>query len=555
MWVTTHGDTHGDSYDDDQQTLPANRGATMANLGSLAFCFLLALLVPGNANAWFFIWIPTGAIARALETDPETIMVSAGDRALGKCAGFHVNQVQKFSTRDSPFPDDSREITRRPESPGGIFHTSMADMAVEKASEKDKVKDLANAYAVRWSRVASADINANRQYGADLARGCIQNNIPFRIADYSAWQAQQNEKKRGQVEEERTRAEEAQKRLRAEEEARRASLVRKEARPQETNPSALAAPGKARVVITSEPLGGVGTKAEVEINDQRVASVGSDDPYSGEFTPGRMVVTVNGGKVEFNAEANKEYLLEVALVPSTGGAFAFGLVGAMSMGTYKITLKETRDVDVLTVQPEIAKEIPPASRQASLGRMEAPPLGTQAMQTLPPSKSIDFTAEAKKSARILNCITDDVRVIGIDGQNILFAAACEAGQTLLLTCDQAGLCLRKVSGLATQGGIANTTYPDLMTAVMRSDKDAVTYFLSRGANINERANGTTYLNAAAQTGDLEMVKFLVSKGADVNQVDTQGIGPMVYALSVRPPNPALIQFLRSVGARNPFAAR
>ena len=549
-----HAWRRGGSYGDDQQTFPANRGAKMANLGSLAFCCLLALLVSGNANAWFFIWIPTGAIARALETDPDTITVSLGDRALGKCAGFHVNQVQKFSTRDSPFPDDSSEIIRRPESPGGIFHTNMADMAVEKASEKEKVKHLANTYAVRWSRVASADINANRQYGADLARGCIQNDIPFRIADYAAWQARQDAT-RGQIGEEHRRAAETQERLRVEEEARRASSVSKETRPQETNPSAVAAAGKARVVITSEPLGGLGAKAEVEVNGQRVASVGSDDPYSGEFTPGKMVVTVEGGKAEFNAEPNKEYLLEVALVPSTGGAFAFGLVGAMSMGTYKITLKETRDVNVLTRQPEIANEIPPANRQASLGRMETPPPEAQAMQTLRPSKSIDFTAEARKSARILSCVTDDVRVIGIEGQNILFSADCEGGQTLVLTCDPSGLCLRKVSGLPIQGGSGDRAHPDLMTAVMHSDKDAVTYFLSRGANINEKTNGTTYLNAAAQKGDLGMVKFLVSKGADVNQVDTRGLGPMAYALSVRPSNPALIQFLQSVGARNPFAAR
>jgi len=51
---------------------------------------------------------------------------------------------------------------------------------------------------------------------------------------------------------------------------------------------------------------------------------------------------VKGDKFEFDAEANKEYALEIALVPSRGGFFLFGMAGAMSMGTFKLTLKETK---------------------------------------------------------------------------------------------------------------------------------------------------------------------------------------------------------------------
>lgn len=266
----------------------------------LAYGFLLALLVSGNASAWF-IFIPGSAIQRALETDPDSITVSFGDRALGKCAGLHVNQAQKFSTNQSSFPAGAEDSSPRPESAETVFHANMADVAAEKAFEKDKVRDLARAYSTRWGRVAGADLNANRAYGADLARNCIQNDIPIRIADYPAWQTRQDEKKLRQMDEERRRAEEMQQRLRVEEEARRASLVRK----------------------------------------------------------------------------------------------------------------------------------------------ETPPPDTPAIQTLPPSKNVDFTAEARKAARILSCATEDVRVIGIDGQNILFSADCEAGQTLVLTCDRSGLCLRK----------------------------------------------------------------------------------------------------------------
>ena len=59
-------------------------------------------------------------------------------------------------------------------------------------------------------------------------------------------------------------------------------------------PSAPAVPGKARIVIKSEPLGGAGVTADVEINSQKVASVGVEDTYSGVFSPGKIVVTVKG---------------------------------------------------------------------------------------------------------------------------------------------------------------------------------------------------------------------------------------------------------------------
>lgn len=64
-------------------------------------------------------------------------------------------------------------------------------------------------------------------------------------------------------------------------------------------------------------------------------------------------------------------------------------------------------------------------------------------QTALPTVNIDFTLEARKAARILSCATDNVRVSGVEGANILFIAACDDGQRLVLTCDQLGLCLRK----------------------------------------------------------------------------------------------------------------
>jgi hypothetical protein len=181
------------------------------NRRSLQIVTLTAgVLSSGAVNAWFF-FIPTGAIQRAMEIDPDSIVVSQGDRAIGQCAGYHLNQAQKgmspATTREPSSVGMPTQQTAPTQTPESKFHSDMADVALQRSSEKDKVKSLAEAYSVRWGRVASADRQANLQYGANLARGCVSNDIPLRFAAYPAWQTQQEEKKRQQAEEERKRAE------------------------------------------------------------------------------------------------------------------------------------------------------------------------------------------------------------------------------------------------------------------------------------------------------------------------------------------------------------
>lgn len=105
-----------------------------------------------------------------------------------------------------------------------------------------------------------------------------------------------------------------------------------------------------------------------------------------------------------------------------------------------------------------------------------------------------------------------------------------------------------------RASIENSAYPDMMTAVMASDKVAVSNFLDLGRDVNERRNGVTYLIAAVINNDLDMVRLLVSKGADVNQVDSRGFSPIVYSHSIRPANMALTQFLEKSGAVSPYSA-
>ncbi len=99
---------------------------------------------------------------------------------------------------------------------------------------------------------------------------------------------------------------------------------------------------KASIVITSEPLRG--NKADVEINGKKVASVGPDDPYRTMVDPGKVVVTTKGGRVEIDAQPNKEYVFEIVLKGSTGGFMLFGLAGSSAMADYPITLQSTRDL-------------------------------------------------------------------------------------------------------------------------------------------------------------------------------------------------------------------
>jgi ankyrin repeat protein len=109
------------------------------------------------------------------------------------------------------------------------------------------------------------------------------------------------------------------------------------------------------------------------------------------------------------------------------------------------------------------------------------------------------------------------------------------------------------AGLAVRAGIAND-YRDMMTAVMLSDKAAVNDFLERGVDINERQKGITYLIAAVNNGDIEMVKLLISRGADVNRTDHRGVLPLLYARTSWPQDISLSRILEHAGAQNPYAS-
>lgn len=57
--------------------------------------------------------------------------------------------------------------------------------------------------------------------------------------------------------------------------------------------------------------------------------------------------------------------------------------------------------------------------------------------------TIDFNAEARKSARILGCTASELKVTGVEQMNVVYFVTCNGGASLSLSCDPTGLCLKK----------------------------------------------------------------------------------------------------------------
>ncbi len=93
-------------------------------------------------------------------------------------------------------------------------------------------------------------------------------------------------------------------------------------------------------------------------------------------------------------------------------------------------------------------------------------------------------------------------------------------------------------------------YADLATAVSAGDRTAVLQLIKQGEDVNLVRNNQIPLIIAVKNGDIEMVRLLLSHGADVNQTDSQGNTAMIYA-KVRA-DAKMIELLKHAGAKNPF---
>lgn len=93
-------------------------------------------------------------------------------------------------------------------------------------------------------------------------------------------------------------------------------------------------------------------------------------------------------------------------------------------------------------------------------------------------------------------------------------------------------------------------YADFATAVSAGDRAAVSRMIKDGEDVNLIKNNQVPLIIAVKNGDIEMVRLLLSRGADVNLTDSQGNTAMIYA-KVRA-DAKMIELLKHAGAKNPF---
>jgi ankyrin repeat protein len=78
----------------------------------------------------------------------------------------------------------------------------------------------------------------------------------------------------------------------------------------------------------------------------------------------------------------------------------------------------------------------------------------------------------------------------------------------------------------------------------------VTWLISRGADVNELTEaGVPPLTYAALTNDVGVVKALLAGGADVNLVDQSGETALMHAAMVDYGDTAVIDVLLAAGAR------
>lgn len=116
-----------------------------------------------------------------------------------------------------------------------------------------------------------------------------------------------------------------------------------------------------------------------------------------------------------------------------------------------------------------------------------------------------------------------------------------------------GLALLTFSNVALASNETSTTvsvYPSatpLCNAVSKGDLATVKKFIEYGADINERSNDMTPLMIAARYNNVEIVEYLLSKGADVNFKNESGMTALKCAIASKATDVEAV--LRSKGAR------
>lgn len=87
----------------------------------------------------------------------------------------------------------------------------------------------------------------------------------------------------------------------------------------------------------------------------------------------------------------------------------------------------------------------------------------------------------------------------------------------------------------------------LMSAAYNGQIDTVRLLIEKGADVNAVAGGFTVLGAAVFSGKPEIVQMLLRAGADPNRAGPGGQTPLAAAQATR--NEAIVQVLKAAGAK------
>ena len=97
--------------------------------------------------------------------------------------------------------------------------------------------------------------------------------------------------------------------------------------------------------------------------------------------------------------------------------------------------------------------------------------------------------------------------------------------------------------------IGTSSTDPISGAVRHGYLDVADVLVKLGAPVDRTDLRITPLVKAVLGDQVEMAKFLISKGADVNHVDTNGMTALLYAASIDFGSPAMIDMLLKAGAR------
>jgi len=138
--------------------------------------------------------------------------------------------------------------------------------------------------------------------------------------------------------------------------------------------------------------------------------------------------------------------IRASLVPVTSPAPAAPIVSAPWLK--ENTAEANRDVEARNKSKDdetkkLAEIEVIRTREEEAKRFNAE---SEAKKTVALTPHVDFNAEVIKASRILGCSASEIKVVGVEKENIMYSIGCSDSKRLQLSCDPSGLCLQKKSG-------------------------------------------------------------------------------------------------------------